>query len=169
MVRVVTSKQMREIDKIAIKAFGIPGILLMENAALQTNKILENLYPCAKNILILAGSGNNGGDGLALARILFCSGKNVDVLLLANENELTCDAKCNLDIAEKLGISIKFLKVDVELSEIENEIKNAVSNAQLVVDAIFGTGLTRHLEGRFKVAVDTLNDLSSVIDRKSVV
>ena len=166
MVRVVTSKQMREIDKIAIKAFGIPGILLMENAALQTNKILENLYPCAKNILILAGSGNNGGDGLALARILFCSGKNVDVLLLANENELTCDAKCNLDIAEKLGISIKFLKVDVELSEIENEIKNAVSNAQLVVDAIFGTGLTRHLEGRFKVAVDTLNDLSSVMGRK---
>lgn len=165
-MNVVTPKQMREIDKRAIEEFGIPGIILMENAALQTCRILDNLYPYVKNILILAGSGNNGGDGLALARILAGFGKNVEVLLLTSENELTCEAKFNLEIARKFQFPLKFLSSEVALSETERQIKESIGRTQLVVDAIFGIGLARPIEGRFKIAVDTLNEASHALERK---
>jgi NAD(P)H-hydrate epimerase len=157
---------MREIDKRAIEKFEISGIILMENAALQTYRIIENLYACSNNILILAGCGNNGGDGLALARILHSSGKNMEVILFASESELIGDAKLNFKIVQKLNIPIKFLNEEIAYDEAKSQIKTSISHTQLIVDALFGTGLSRPLEGHFKVAVDTLNCLVHASDRK---
>ncbi|NLA84099.1 MAG: hypothetical protein GX854_06145 [Clostridiales bacterium] len=94
---VVTPSQMRKIDQRAIEEFKIPGIVLMENAALRTVEIIERYFPLKKRgiktqaeikpvetVLILAGTGNNGGDGLAVARHLYLAGCNVRELLLSD-------------------------------------------------------------------------------------
>ena len=165
-MRVVTPKQMREIDKRAIEEFGIPGIILMENAALQAQKIIEKLYPSIRKVLILAGYGNNGGDGLALARLFHSSGKAAEVLLFGNEHNLSPDAKRNLMIIERLQIPLILLKNSIKEDESRNFICDCLTRADLVVDALFGTGLSKPLEGHFKIAVDMVNDLHHVSARK---
>lgn len=158
-MRIVTPEQMRRIDKRAIEEFGIPGIVLMENAALQSLNILENLYPNARRVLILAGGGNNGGDGLALARLLFTSGKKVRVLFFGDEDKLPSDAKTNLEIVKNLQILLAFVnnssKEDCALL-----VHESLAHSDLVVDALFGTGFSKSLEGQYKTAVEIINDKS---------
>ncbi len=165
-MNVVTPKQSREIDKRAIEEFGIPGIVLMENAAFQTHKIIEKLYPSAIKVLILAGHGNNGGDGLALARIFHSSGKEAEVLLFGDEHNLSFDAKQNLYIIEKLQIPFVFLNSSTEEADCRRLIRDTLSRADVVADALLGTGLSKPLEGHFKIAVEILNDLSYLSARK---
>jgi len=165
-LRVVTPKQMREIDKRAIEEFGIPGIILMENAALQAQKIIEKLYPSIRKVLILAGYGNNGGDGLALARLFHSSGKAAEILLFGNEYHLSPDAKRNLMIIERLQIPLVLLGNSIKEDESRNLICDCLTRAALVADALFGTGLSKPLEGHFKIAVDMVNDLHHVSARK---
>lgn len=160
-MRVVTPTQMREIDKKAIDDYGIPGIVLMENATLQTLHFIEKNYVSAISFTILAGNGNNGGDGLALARLLFTKGKSCKVLVFGSLDSMSSDAKINFTAAEKLGISIFCISNNQEKIEIAAFLRNAISSADVVIDALFGTGLSKPLEGHFKTAVEVLYSLKS--------
>jgi NAD(P)H-hydrate epimerase len=144
----------------------------MENAGIQiTNAILEKFPQIQdENVVIIAGKGNNGGDGFVVARHLYNQGCSPIVLLLASQKELRGDAALNAGIAKKIGISIK----EISSSRLWSTHKKILTKATVVVDAIFGTGLTSPAEGlyatviqdinkskAFKVAVDIPSGLSS--------
>ncbi len=134
----VTPAQMAGIDNFAITEIGIPGMVLMENAALSVVKEIEKDIDCieGKRICLLAGKGNNGGDAFAIARHLYNNGAKVLVFLLAKKNEIKGDAKTNLDILGKMGVNV------IEILDIRdlNDAKKHISHSHLIVDGIFGTG-----------------------------
>jgi len=154
---VVTPSEMRTIDQRAIEQFGIPGIVLMENAALKVVEVIEKVYRLSERdkVVVLAGMGNNGGDGLAVARHVFLRGIKVEVFLLAREEAISGDARTNLNIARKLEVPLYFVQDERDVSNLEESLKGAT----LVVDAIFGTGLSRPVEGVFAQAIQLVNDM----------
>ena len=105
---IATSQEMQNIDRRAGEEFGIPTLLLMENAALGVVRLVEEMYGPVKGkkITIVCGKGNNGGDGLAAARQLYNRGARVQVYLLPEQTALKGDAAVNLDIALKMGIEV---------------------------------------------------------------
>ena len=144
-MKVANCEQMREIDRTAIEELGIPGIVLMENAAL---KVLEQIKDSEsdityKSIIIFCGKGNNGGDGFAVARHLFNMGANVLVVLLGDKKEIKGDALTNYSIIEKLGVKIVEVKDDTHLEE----IAASLYLCDLVIDAILGTGTKGRITG----------------------
>ena len=105
-------------------------------------------------MVVLAGGGNNGGDGLAVARHLFFDGVQVEVILLAQPERITGDAKINLEIVRRTGIPVydALNSDDFQLAE------QRLCRASLIVDAIFGTGLSRPVEGIFARIIEAVND-----------
>lgn len=154
-MKVLTSQQMKEIDRKTIEEVGIIGPILMENAGLQIVKEIRARFPQIdkEKIVIVAGKGNNGGDGLVVARHLFNQGCDPQVLLLALKQELKGDAALNLGIAEKIGVKINEIAT---LKEWENQKEN-LFQAALVVDAIFGTGLTKPAKGIYAAVIEDIN------------
>ena len=159
-MRVVSAGQMRSIDANAINSFGIPGIVLMENAALAVVREINNyLAGQGKQSLrglkavILVGKGNNGGDGLAVARHLSIMGMEVTVFLFANPSELSGDAKLNLEL---------FQGMEGKIVLVENEkqirlFKLALLQAHLAVDAIFGIGFRGNVPELIAGFIEDLN------------
>src|SRR5690554_5918820 len=126
---VVTPKEMREIDNRAIAEFGIPGVVLMENAAIRTLEVIEREYPNLLKegkILVLVGSGNNGGDGLAIARHLMLKGVAVEALLFFSEGRFVGDAKINLDIYKRLGGQINLIVQEDHKRHKEHEVQGSM-------------------------------------------
>jgi hydroxyethylthiazole kinase-like uncharacterized protein yjeF len=154
-MKVLTSKQMKKIDRKAIEEIGILGPILMENAGLRIfNKILDKFpEPEREKIVIIAGRGNNGGDGFVVARHLFNRGAKPEVLLLTSKNEVKGDAAVNLNIAENIGIRINEVISKKDL----NIQKGKILLASLVVDAIFGTGLTKPAGGLYAQVIEFIN------------
>ena len=154
-MKVVTSKQMRKIEQTAIEELGIPSVLLMENAAINTAKHGFRIIHNKQNakVLIVCGSGNNGGDGTALARHLYIKGIDVKVIFAGDTNAAKGDAAVNLQITKNLGIPIEFvLNTGSSLN-----IQKVIEDSDLVVDAMFGTGLDRNIEGNYKYLTETIN------------
>jgi NAD(P)H-hydrate epimerase len=137
-MKVVTSQQMREIDRKAIEERKISGLDLMENAGLRIFLSLKDIYPDLrlKKIIIFSGSGNNGGDGFVVARHLYDYGVKVKVFLLAPFHKIKGEAGENLNIIGKMGIEL----IEVETVKLE-EIQKTIQNSDLIIDAILGTGL----------------------------
>lgn len=154
-MKVLTSKQMKEIDRKTIEEIGIPGPVLMENAGLQILKAIRARFPELEKekIVIVAGKGNNGGDGLVIARHLFNQACKPKVLLLASKQEVKGDAAINLQIAEKIGVEI----CEVENLEAWKKHKKGILEATLIIDAIFGTGLLKPAEGLYADAIEDIN------------
>src|SRR4051812_48050193 len=101
MQKVLTAEQMREVDRLTTERYGIPSILLMENAAHAVAEVVSEELGgsvAGRSIVILCGKGNNGGDGAALARILGMRGAHVDVLLLGKIKETAGDARVNFGV-----------------------------------------------------------------------
>ena len=146
-MKVLNSKQMKEIDRTAIEEMGILGPILMENAGLQIfNKLREKFPEVRKEkVVIVAGRGNNGGDGFVVARHLFNQGADPYVLLLASKREVKGDAAVNLSIADKIGINIS----EVCNFKDWNAQKEKIFHSSVLVDAIFGTGLTKPAQGPY--------------------
>lgn len=149
-MRVLTAEQMAAVDRRAIKEVGVPGMVLMENAALGVVDALGEVYAEAENVVVLCGPGNNGGDGLAVARHLDARGYGVRTLLLVAAETLSGDARTQLEILEKQGPPVE---VAAEDRDVET-ILSACSAADVVVDALFGTGLSRPLAGRFAAVAE---------------
>lgn len=132
----VTAEEMQLIDKKAIFEFGIPSIVLMENAGraayLEARSMLSSLTPKSvkKKVLILCGKGNNGGDGLVVSRYLANDGIDVSVYMLCEEKRLKKDPLINFNILRNM---------DINMSCIRGEVRD-ISKHDLIIDAIFGTG-----------------------------
>src|SRR3990170_8576617 len=154
-MKIVTAKEMQKIDRIAIDDYGIPGIVLMENAAKGVVASLIKKFPDIKDkkIGIFAGKGNNGGDGLAVARLLTDEDISATVYLLSKRDMLKGDAKTNLDSAE--GMGIKILEI-VSLDELE-AVKDSILKNDIFIDAIFGTGLTSGVKGYYTDVIHFIN------------
>ncbi len=151
-MKTVTSEEMRALDRKASEEFGIPSLLLMENAARGTADVVSAELPSG-SITVFAGKGNNGGDGFAAARHLHNRGFKVNVLLLADSKNLKGDASLNFQIISKMKIPV----TEIRDSAAEKEISVFISEADLIVDALFGTGLRSALEGIYLSAVQAIN------------
>ncbi len=154
-VKLVSRERARELDLIAEREYNIPTLLLMENAG---RMIAENVLNIVsergfENIVIIAGKGNNGGDGFCAAKHIKNQRKkiNLKIVLLEDEGKIRGDALINFQIAKKLGISI------VRIRE-ANELKNLLPKEGIVIDAIFGTGLSKDIEDKFILdVIDEIN------------
>ena len=158
-MKILTSKQMQGVDKKAIEKLGIIGPILMENAGIQiTNEILKK-FPQIQDerVVIVAGKGNNGGDGFVVARHLFNRGCQLVVLLLASKKELKGDAALNAGIAGKIGITIK----EITSARHWGANKKILSKATVVVDAIFGMGLANPARGLYATVIQGINKSKS--------
>lgn len=143
MEYVLSASEMKSCDTAAIEKYGIASMVLMERAALETARIIIDRYGSGIYAGIIAGSGNNGGDGIAIARILAERGVSVEINLVGDEEKLTAETKVQLDTAKLLGIPVK------------QGLEHA--GYDVIVDALFGIGLARNIEGRYKSAVDMIN------------
>ena len=155
-MKVVTSAQMREIDQFAIENLRIPSLRLMENAGqLCAEKIVQH-YPNARSFIFFCGKGNNGGDGFVCARHLHSAGYNVHVILLARYDDVKDDARTNLDAYLSLETKPTFFEVTTD--EYLRQSLPYVAAADVIVDAILGTGATGPLRSIFGTVVELINN-----------
>ncbi|HOT27635.1 MAG TPA: NAD(P)H-hydrate dehydratase [Candidatus Ozemobacteraceae bacterium] len=154
-MRLVTANEMREIDRHAIEKIGIPSLVLMENAGLKILFTLEkNLSGLrGKRFTIVCGRGNNGGDGLVVARHLLNAGVSVEVFLTSRMDELSPDATKNLTVFMASGGQ----PVVMADAEDLDRLRVTLNFSDVVVDAIFGTGFTGNINGYLREVVRTIN------------
>lgn len=154
---IATAEEMRRLDHSTIHEVGIPGIVLMENAGRSlVQVVLDRFFPLAgKYICIFAGRGNNGGDGFVAARYLHKEGCSVSVYVLSPTTLLTGDARTNLEICQKLSIPI------IEVLNPQDTEKHQAdwSHADLIIDALLGTGLNADVRGLYAEVIQTINQL----------
>ena len=142
-MKILNSEQMRNVDRRTTERFGVPSIVLMENAALAVVDAITEHYADAGRVAIICGVGQNGGDGFAVARHLENRGIVPVVLVIGDRGAIKGDALTNFTICERLGIPIYDVR---ESTDVETALAHA-ADADLVVDAIFGTGLDRAPSG----------------------
>ncbi len=157
----LTAKEMRRMDEMTIETFGLPGRVLMENAGRGATRVILESFPdiYAGDVAVVAGSGNNGGDGFVIARYLVQAGVNVTVYLLAERKKVRGEALANLELLSAL---------DVEVVELSNENafirhKADMGKNNLWVDAILGTGLTDTVKGYFQSIIGYINNHPSPV------
>ncbi|MFG0263851.1 MAG: NAD(P)H-hydrate epimerase [Rhodopirellula sp. JB055] len=149
----MTCERVREIDRVAMEQFQMPGIVLMENAGRGAAERIDQISP-GGNVLILCGKGNNGGDGFTIARHLQLAGREVTILAMASVDELHGDAAIQAKIAEAAGIEIQVLG--------DTATKTFLPAADIIVDGLLGTGAKPPLRGRFVDVVESANAASAV-------
>ena len=154
-MRVLNAKQMRAVDRQTIDDVGIGSLVLMENAGRQVVAALESLVEDlpSRRVVALCGTGNNGGDGFVVARTLQQRGIDVVVVVVGASADVRGDARMNLDIIGRLGVPV------VEVADAQSWELHAptVTSADIVVDALMGTGLGRALAGLHDTVVADLN------------
>ncbi len=140
---VLSRDEVRAIDQAAMQELGIPGLLLMENAARGAAEVLKSAG-CGGRIVIVCGPGNNGGDGLALARQLAAEGLETDVFLVTGGRRLSPDAAANLQYLERAGLSV------ASAADGRSEtLLESLTDADWIVDALLGTGVRGGLRAPF--------------------
>jgi hydroxyethylthiazole kinase-like uncharacterized protein yjeF len=154
-MRVFNAAQMREADRRTIEDIGIPSLVLMENAGRQTVAAMEAMYSdlAERQVGILCGRGNNGGDGFVVARTLMQRGVDVAVFLLGRVAEVRGDARINLEILGRLGVTV----IEIADSQAWELHFSEVSDCTLIVDAIFGTGLNAPVAGLIESVIADVN------------
>ena len=154
-MRVLNAAQMKEADRRTIDEIGIPSLVLMENAGRQAVAAMEAVYTdlSERQVAILCGRGNNGGDGFVVARTLLQRGVDVSVFLFGRVADVRGDARTNLEILGRIGVSV----VEVADSQAWELHFSEVSNCTLIVDAIFGTGLNAPVTGYIESVVADVN------------
>jgi NAD(P)H-hydrate epimerase len=152
---ILDATQMRNIDRRATERFGVPSIVLMENAAVAVVDALFEHYPDADRVALFCGTGANGGDGFAVARHLENRGVVPVIIVVGDRASIVGDAKVNLATCERLGIPIHDLR---EGSDIETALAHA-ADADVIVDAIFGTGLNRAPGGIYAEVIRGIAEL----------
>jgi hydroxyethylthiazole kinase-like uncharacterized protein yjeF len=156
-MRVLNTQQMREADRRTIDEIGIPSIVLMENAGRQAVAAMEAAFDGLANsrVGVLCGRGNNGGDGFVVARTLIQRGIETMVFLLGSVAEVRGDARTNLEVLGRIGLTV------VEITDAQEwELHfSEISECDLLVDALLGTGFHGHLTGLLETVVADVNDL----------
>jgi NAD(P)H-hydrate epimerase len=159
-MRLLTSEEMRIADAHAIENIGIPSIVLMENAGIKTLFTLERILGGlkGKRFCIICGKGNNGGDGLVIARHLANNQVPVYVFILAEPDNLSKDARVNFDILAKMGIDPVIVKDDEDV----NRMRIALEFSDCLIDCVFGTGFSGEISGRVNSVIEAMNDSRAV-------
>ena len=154
---VMTRQEVRAFDAWAINELGIDGVVLMENAGRSCAElIIEKLSEAAEpSVCILCGTGNNGGDGFVIARHLFNKGIQVEVVICGDRGKIKGDAKKNLDIWEGLRQKVEQISPGNENAVVK--LSQYCSRADLLVDALFGTGLKGQLREDYVKLIDAVN------------
>jgi len=153
----LSCQQCRQFDRIAIEEFGIPGIVLMENAG--AGCVREMLIRSMQGpVVILCGGGNNGGDGFVIARHLLNAGIEVATILMTDPEKFTGDAKTNFDILEKMDTSIGVAKPNWDTKSFESALDCfGDRHPAIIIDAMLGTGATGPLRAPYQSAVQAAN------------
>jgi hydroxyethylthiazole kinase-like uncharacterized protein yjeF len=161
MMKVATAEEMQELDRKAIETYRIPGIVLMENAGRGAADVISNSFPeiQKKKIAIIAGKGNNGGDGFVIARYLLNQGIYVRVYLLTDPKGLRGDAETNFSIFHRMKGEV----ISVPSSKDYIKVKRDLEKFDILVDGIFGTGLDAEVRGYYREVIDHLNTLQRPI------
>ncbi|NOZ79849.1 MAG: NAD(P)H-hydrate dehydratase [Acidobacteria bacterium] len=150
-MKVCTVDEMRAMDRTAIKTYGIPGEMLMENAGEAVYfVILSEIGVTGKQFLVLAGAGHNGGDGLVTARKLNSSGGRVHVMLLSDPATYDAAPRLHLGMVEKAGIPLA-VTPSIE------DVRTAIARCDVVVDAMLGTGISREVGGLYRDVIEAVN------------
>src|SRR5438067_2286464 len=154
-MRILNAAQMREADRRTIDDIGIASLVLMENAGRQAVAAMEALFPdlLDRQVAVLCGRGNNGGDGFVIARTLEQRGVDVSVFLTGRVADVRGDARTNLEILGRLGVTV----VEIGDSQAWELHFSEVSDCTLIVDAIFGTGLNAPVSGLIESVVADVN------------
>lgn len=150
-MKVCRVSEMRSLDQAAIEQYGIPEILLMENAGLAAYSVFQSKFEVpGGRFLVFCGLGNNGGDGLVVARKIHSNGGEVHVLLLGDPARFSGVAQRNFEIVSQLPIDIRQI-------DSADAIATDLAHCDGVVDAIFGTGLTREVGGHYRDVIEAIN------------
>jgi NAD(P)H-hydrate epimerase len=154
-MRVLNADQMREADRRTIEDLGVPSVVLMENAGRQVVAAMDAAFDglADARVAVLAGRGNNGGDGFVIARVLSQAGVDVQTYLVGSAADVRGDARVNLDILGRLGLDV----VEIRGAQDWELHGAAVLQRDIVVDALFGTGLRTPLEGLAETIAQDLN------------
>ncbi len=160
-MKIVTPGQMNIIDSTTINRVGIPGIVLMENAALQVVEEIGRIFGTikGKRIFLFAGKGNNAGDAFAVARHLSNKGARLKVYILAEKSAVTGDALINLKALENCGIPVFELLDTTQL----DDLQKSLASSDLVVDGILGTGLSGDVLGLVRGVIHIINSSGKYI------
>ncbi|MDV4152502.1 NAD(P)H-hydrate dehydratase [Clostridium sp. AL.422] len=151
MIEVMSREGCKELDKCAIEEVGIPSIVLMENAA---NEVANRIIDLDDKFIIFCGNGNNGGDGLAIARKLILAGKDVCVVIISKSKRYSEDFLVNMNILEK--ITNNFIHIS-DISDIRL-LDRVLNKYRIAIDCIFGVGLNRVLEQFYIKLIDYINE-----------
>ena len=151
---VVTSEQMREMDRLTIQKYGTPSLTLMERAGAAVVKAIVERFaePASKGVLVIAGKGNNGGDGFVVGRLLRQQGVSCEIALLVKRNEIASDAAHNLEAYLTAGGKV----VDIDAARL-SLLNNSIAGKGLLVDAILGTGTKNEIRGVYADAIRAVN------------
>lgn len=157
-MKLVTAEQMRALDYTATNNYNVPSLELMENAGQRTVEVMVEKYgdPLGRTAAIFVGPGNNGGDGLVIARLLADRLARPVVFLLISPDELKGDSAHNFARLPDLPVEIITITDESSL----HDAANILADCWAVVDAIFGTGITREVDGIFAAAIKKINKVS---------
>jgi hydroxyethylthiazole kinase-like uncharacterized protein yjeF len=157
---VMTRQQVRAFDSWAINELGIGGVVLMENAGRSCAELIKDKLAniTGPRVCIFCGTGNNGGDGYVIARHLANSGFRVAVIIVGDRGRVKGDAKINLDILGRMGQPIEQLKLNNP--DMPDKVAGFADGADMLVDAIFGTGLSGRLSDEYKRLIESINTLN---------
>ncbi len=154
--RVLTGRDAEVVDRQTIEG-GVPSLVLMERAGVGLVRVMERKFKplYGKKALIICGRGNNGGDGLVIARHLFLRGVQVKTYLVGGQEGIKADPAVNLERLKRMGLSPRDIKEDHDLQELKEEIEGV----DFLIDAVFGIGLHDEVRGIARKVMETINDV----------
>ena len=158
-MKVLSGGEMEELDRISIEGYGVPGLILMENAGLKVAEEVRGLLGMNRRgtkgieVNILVGCGNNGGDGLVVGRHLMNHGLEVKIYVIGEKGKLKGDGRINLEILEKQG----FFCREVSSMELWEGVRQEVLSGDYIIDGLFGIGLKGEVRGYYREVIRDLN------------
>ncbi len=141
----------KKIDDISINEIGILSEVLMEKAAMAVVRNITNVFSSEKKIVCVCGTGNNGGDGIACARILSDCGYNAKIVYVGNIEKMSSGCNYQMELAQKTDITI------------EEYSQDSFNDSDIIIDAIFGTGLSRNVSGIYETVINKINTLEKYV------
>ena len=160
-MRIGTSMSTKRLDEACMNKYKIPLIVMMENAVLSAVKHLDtDLYD---KYVIVSGVGNNGGDGLGIARQLKAMGKEVKVFIVGNMEKITPCSETNLKILNAMKIEFNTIHINEDNYNVIEYLKESIKKSHIVIDCIFGTGLEREVKGIFKYVINVINENKNLV------
>ncbi|MEM0093842.1 MAG: NAD(P)H-hydrate dehydratase [Thermofilum sp.] len=158
-MKVASAEDIRRIDREAAELYGLTSEILMEHAGAAVARLIENVLGAAGSlVVVVAGPGHNGGDGLVAARVLHSMGAEVEVFVVGEEGRLAELTRLNLERVRRAGIPARWVS-----EESLEELAGSLAEADVVVDALFGVGLKRPLEGLYKRVVELINESGALV------